>query len=78
MSSNAYLESVKAIEDNLEKCKKWEAEYTCKLSQCDDGQREKWERSRSIIVAMKEKRLIDLQRIKEERVVLSFMFPALC
>jgi hypothetical protein len=39
-----------------------------------------WERSLSIAADIKEKKLIELQRMKEEEehAVLSFMFPGLC
>ena len=80
MSIHAYVESIKAIENNLEMWTIWEAKHIDKLSQCDDnGQREMWERSLSIAVDIKGKKLIELQRMKEEEehAVLSFMFPAL-
>jgi hypothetical protein len=46
---------------------RWEAKHINELSQCgDDRQREMWVRSLSIAVDIKEKKLIELQRMKEE------------
>jgi hypothetical protein len=77
MSSKAYVKSLRAIEIELERYTRWEEEYTDELSQCDDdGLREMLERSLSIAVNTKQKKLMEIQRI-EELAVLSFMFPSL-